>query len=842
MKTCYFLRHYRLFFLLALFYCDTISGQEVIPKLNSVIEFGEIKIGNINNASNTVSIIYSIKSIESVDAKTTLIKGNDKKIKTAEQSTLQKEVPKEQTFDIIIHENNSEMISILIEVPDVPEGYKKTYYHYFKLIKTEDGIELFDPRYPGDKKPKEVKEKSSKGVQSLSMNYNVNISGKILITGLNKGLYGNGVVLWFRNSNKPEERYHPVLGNTQHINYDILDNEGNFKFNFSFNGDLTQYNQAIILVNTANAATYMPAPPDGYIVWENNSYTTYFNESEGVVIPINGSNSTISANQNGYVNGQDGEILRYMMLARELSMQRYGGSSPYNIAPILTKKEAPDQGAAGVFRIEYDFGQLRYVHYIQIHPSYTDFNTVSHEYGHYINFCMWGREKFSDANDDLKEGWAIFYSFATRNYANNVHGDYYDTDDDNTETGPFFTPTRYGNIRYAYHGQPYKAAVGCYIWSLYDSYEAPNFETSPYNVGDNDDVSDQSLRVFETMRNLGTTNPDGFHVSFKSGLASDLQTSIDYVHTFMYSNLTSIPSTKMKSAQIKNFNANIISSNQINFSWSSRSYSYTSSYQNREDGYKLFYKNGSSWELITTVPAGQTSYTYNSSPVNKEYKISSYNLSGESNSPSYYSPLYATMSGPTSLSNLQSGTWTVTASGGTPPYSCSWSYYVHCDEVLSLEASAESGDITPDAVPCGSWFSIYNTTNTVTKTSDGRTFDLKCVVTDANSSTYTITKTVTGSALMKQNFDESSEFETLETNPNPFNPTTKITFTIPNAGHVSLKIYDVLGREVAELADRVFAAGKYEFEFNANNLPSGIYITALVTEKSTLTKKIMLVK
>ncbi|MBI1939224.1 MAG: T9SS type A sorting domain-containing protein [Ignavibacteriales bacterium] len=211
----------------------------------------------------------------------------------------------------------------------------------------------------------------------------------------------------------------------------------------------------------------------------------------------------------------------------------------------------------------------------------------------------------------------------------------------------------------------------------------------------------------------------------------------------------------------------------------------------------------------------------------------------------------ATMSGPTSLSNGQSGTYAVTASGGKSPYTYSWSYYVHCNEVLSLNASAEMGEITPDNVPCGSWFSIYNTTNTVTRTSDGRTFDLKCVVTDANYSTYTVTKTVSGSALMKQNFDDESSViavenenyaESLETNPNPFNPTTRISFAIPNAGHVSLKVYDILGREVAELANKIFSAGRYEYEFNGSSLPSGIYITALVTEKNTLTKKIMLVK
>lgn len=217
-------------------------------------------------------------------------------------------------------------------------------------------------------------------------------------------------------------------------------------------------------------------------------------------------------------------------------------------------------------------------------------------------------------------------------------------------------------------------------------------------------------------------------------------------------------------------------------------------------------------------------------------------------------PLIASMSGPSYLNNLQTGTWTVTPSGGVPPYSYSWSYYVHCDGGPALEAAVDSkGIITPNAVPCGTWFSIYNTTNTVSRTSDGRTFDLKCVVTDANNSTYTVTKTVTGSgsALMNHSsgeysIDTSMENEilneSLETYPNPFNPSTKISFSVPYNGHVSLKVYDILGREIAELANKIFSPGKYEFEFDASSLPSGIYISTLVTERNKFTKKMLLVK
>lgn len=82
----------------------------------------------------------------------------------------------------------------------------------------------------------------------------------------------------------------------------------------------------------------------------------------------------------------------------------------------------------------------------------------------------------------------------------------------------------------------------------------------------------------------------------------------------------------------------------------------------------------------------------------------------------------------------------------------------------------------------------------------------------------------------------------IENYPNPFNPTTKISFSIPNDGHISLKVFDILGREVAVLANQVFSAGRYEFDFNASNLPSGTYIYSLRTDNKTITKKMSLIK
>jgi len=78
--------------------------------------------------------------------------------------------------------------------------------------------------------------------------------------------------------------------------------------------------------------------------------------------------------------------------------------------------------------------------------------------------------------------------------------------------------------------------------------------------------------------------------------------------------------------------------------------------------------------------------------------------------------------------------------------------------------------------------------------------------------------------------------------PNPFNPSTKIEFQIPNPSFVNLTVYNSLGEEVTTLVNQNLEKGKYTFEFNAENLPSGIYIYKLNADKYSAVRKMMLVK
>ena len=91
--------------------------------------------------------------------------------------------------------------------------------------------------------------------------------------------------------------------------------------------------------------------------------------------------------------------------------------------------------------------------------------------------------------------------------------------------------------------------------------------------------------------------------------------------------------------------------------------------------------------------------------------------------------------------------------------------------------------------------------------------------------------------------DSHSYLYGLEQNhPNPFNPTTKIKYQIPELSFVTLKIYDVLRKEITTLTNKEKHTGSYEVEFNASTLPSGIYFYRLQAGNFVKTKKMILLK
>ena len=126
------------------------------------------------------------------------------------------------------------------------------------------------------------------------------------------------------------------------------------------------------------------------------------------------------------------------------------------------------------------------------------------------------------------------------------------------------------------------------------------------------------------------------------------------------------------------------------------------------------------------------------------------------------------------------------------------------------------------------------------------------LVTSVNSdANYALANIISdNTTLAKKNFNKvnftGSEipitYELSNNFPNPFNPSTTIRYQIPQDGIVTLKIYDILGSEVATLVNEEKVAGKYEVNFNATSLASGVYIYKIQAGGFISSKKMMLLK
>ena len=95
-------------------------------------------------------------------------------------------------------------------------------------------------------------------------------------------------------------------------------------------------------------------------------------------------------------------------------------------------------------------------------------------------------------------------------------------------------------------------------------------------------------------------------------------------------------------------------------------------------------------------------------------------------------------------------------------------------------------------------------------------------------------------------FDEEGQFmkafASSEAYPNPFNPSTVITYDLPESADVNLVVYDVAGREMARLVDGHQESGYYRVVFDASHLPSGVYLYRLQSGSSVVSKQIILLK
>ena len=95
---------------------------------------------------------------------------------------------------------------------------------------------------------------------------------------------------------------------------------------------------------------------------------------------------------------------------------------------------------------------------------------------------------------------------------------------------------------------------------------------------------------------------------------------------------------------------------------------------------------------------------------------------------------------------------------------------------------------------------------------------------------------------LSNNGNTPGTYELYQNYPNPFNPFTKIKFDIPKSGFVTLKIYDMLGKEVQTLVSSDLTTGSYSVDFDASRLTSGVYFYKLITDEFVDVKKMVLIK
>lgn len=168
-------------------------------------------------------------------------------------------------------------------------------------------------------------------------------------------------------------------------------------------------------------------------------------------------------------------------------------------------------------------------------------------------------------------------------------------------------------------------------------------------------------------------------------------------------------------------------------------------------------------------------------------------------------------------------------------------------DTVSLYISAMSPDMTIPAVE------VSNMPATATFDSETRHFFW--VVDEANPSPMTY-KAIRGETFITAEVEFVNEqfavgteeeenpdaFRLAQNYPNPFNPSTNISFNLPSSGEVSLKVYNLLGQEVASLVDGRLNSGSHTFTFDASQLASGMYIYRLQAGNHLQTKKMMLIK
>ena len=111
-----------------------------------------------------------------------------------------------------------------------------------------------------------------------------------------------------------------------------------------------------------------------------------------------------------------------------------------------------------------------------------------------------------------------------------------------------------------------------------------------------------------------------------------------------------------------------------------------------------------------------------------------------------------------------------------------------------------------------------------------------------SNDSYTIVDLVVANSVNQIEVLSPESFKLGEAFPNPFNPSTSFNLSVPEAGNLSILVYNVMGQVVAILADGYFDANNYSFTWDASSVPSGVYLVTASSVNNISTQKVMLLK
>gem|GEM_PF-1876618 len=184
-------------------------------------------------------------------------------------------------------------------------------------------------------------------------------------------------------------------------------------------------------------------------------------------------------------------------------------------------------------------------------------------------------------------------------------------------------------------------------------------------------------------------------------------------------------------------------------------------------------------------------------------------------------PLTVSISGPQTLSQQDGiGYWSANVSGGVSPYSYQWQARNTCRTGYNCGSETWQPAGTQQTISYTYSSSVYS-------------LELKVTVTDNQS-------TSTTSGIYTVYYDPPS-YSLTATGPNPFNPTTNLSYALPEQADVTMEVYNIMGRKVATLADGSKQPGRYTVRFDASHLASGMYLVHFTARAASgqITRKTM---